>query len=114
LAWQQSKFFYLLLSGSVSVEVGTRSYTLGIRVLGLGEAFGWSALLDHHDTLFQARAREQSKAYVWMAPSCRLLFGTTGVSRRIAAPYLETRRGRVQPTEATLAGLGGLRMRKDT
>jgi CRP-like cAMP-binding protein len=62
LARQQSKFFYLLLSGSVSIEVGTRSYTLGIQVLGPGEAFGWSALLDHHDTLFQVRAREQSKA----------------------------------------------------
>src|SRR5690349_2283508 len=62
LARQQSKYFYLLLSGSVCVEVSTRSYAVCIQALGPGEAFGWSSLLDHHDTLFQVRAREHSKA----------------------------------------------------
>jgi CRP-like cAMP-binding protein len=28
--------------------------------LGPGEAFGWSSLLQHHDTLFQIRARERT------------------------------------------------------
>src|SRR6476646_4538768 len=61
-ACQQSKHFYLLLSGSVGVEARMRAYTVCVQVLGPGDAFGWSSLLDHHDTLFQVRAREQSAA----------------------------------------------------
>src|SRR6266545_3137230 len=59
---QQSRYFYLLVSGSVCIEVRSRAFTVCIQALGPGEAFGWSALLDHHDTLFQVRAREQSTA----------------------------------------------------
>jgi len=33
-----------------------------IQVPGADEAFGWSALLDHHDTMFQFRARERATA----------------------------------------------------
>lgn len=57
-AREQSRYFYLLLSGSVCVEVNARAYVVCIQALGPGEAFGWSSLLDHHDTLFQVRARE--------------------------------------------------------
>src|ERR1039458_9173735 len=61
VAGQQSKHFYLLLEGSVCIEVGARSYTVWVQILNPGDAFGWSALLDHHDTLFQVRAREASR-----------------------------------------------------
>jgi CRP-like cAMP-binding protein len=57
---QQSKDFYLLLSGSVCVEVCAPHYTVCVQALEPGEAFGWSSLLLHHDTLFQIRARERS------------------------------------------------------
>src|ERR1035438_2146452 len=62
-AGQHSKHFYLLLSGSVCVEVCGRAYTICVQALGSGNAFGWSALLDHHDTLFQVRARESSTGF---------------------------------------------------
>ena len=70
-ARQQSKNFYLLLSGSVCVEVAARSYTVCIQALGPGDAFGWSALLDHHDTLFQVRARQDSTRCAWTGSSLR-------------------------------------------
>ena len=43
----------------IAEETGGRFYTVSIQALGPGEAFGWSSLLDHHDTLFQVRARER-------------------------------------------------------
>src|SRR5437868_84707 len=57
---QRSTNFYLLVSGSVSVEARTAVYNISIQVLGPGDAFGWSSFLNHHDTLFQVRAREAS------------------------------------------------------
>lgn len=114
VARQQSKFFYLLLSGSVCIEVGTRSYTLAIQVLGPGEAFGWSALLDHHDTLFQVRAREQSKA--WCLDGARLsaaLQDDPVLAAELLRRTLKLVAGRVQATEAKLGELCGIRMRKD-
>jgi CRP-like cAMP-binding protein len=57
---EQSRSFYLVLSGSVCVEVRAPHFTVTVQVLGPGDAFGWSSLLHHHDTLFQIRAREQT------------------------------------------------------
>src|ERR1017187_524259 len=54
---------FLLVAERQRVRGGLRA---GVRHLRagprLGNAFGWSALLDHHDTLFQVRARESSTA----------------------------------------------------
>src|ERR1041385_5183244 len=58
-ARQRSMDFYLLLSGSVSIELNNGSYAVRIQTLGPGDAFGWSALLDHHDTLFDVRTWER-------------------------------------------------------
>ena len=76
IACEQSKHFYLLLSGSVCVEARMRAYTVCIQVLGPGDAFGWSSLLDQHDTLFQVRAGNGRSHCVWMGRTSRLLFGT--------------------------------------
>jgi uncharacterized protein (TIGR02284 family) len=54
--------FYLLLSGSVSIELNKGHYAVRIQYLGPGDAFGWSALLEHHDTLFDVRTRERCTA----------------------------------------------------
>src|SRR5215472_12757884 len=62
LTGQQSRHFYLLLSGTVCIEARTKTHTVCVQALGPGDAFGWSALLDRHDTLFQVRAREYSNA----------------------------------------------------
>jgi CRP-like cAMP-binding protein len=113
-AGQQSKYFYLLLSGSVCVEVGARSYSVSIQALGPGDAFGWSALLDRQDTLFQVRARERSRA---------LCLDGVGLSRALQSDpefaaelfhrTLKLAAGRVQATEARLGELCGVRMCKD-
>jgi CRP-like cAMP-binding protein len=60
-AQQRPDDFYLLLEGSVSIELNKGTYVVRIESLGPGDAFGWSALLEHHDTLFDVRAREPCK-----------------------------------------------------
>src|SRR5579863_5263700 len=57
-----SKYLYILLTGCVRVEVKAKAFTYCIQEVGPGEVFGWSALLGHHDTLFQVRARDTSRA----------------------------------------------------
>ena len=58
----RSTSFFLLLSGSVVVELRTPLYVMVVQALGPGDVFGWSALLDDQDTLFQVRARESTTA----------------------------------------------------
>jgi CRP-like cAMP-binding protein len=108
VAERRSKDFYLLLSGSVSVEVCAPHYTVRVQALGPGEAFGWSSLLRHHDTLFQIRARERSTAIrldgAQLSAACGedTEFGL-GLFRRL----LELVAGRVKATEARLAEFCG-------
>jgi uncharacterized protein (TIGR02284 family) len=61
-AKQPPRDFYLLLSGSVSIELNKGHYAVRIQYLGPGDAFGWSALLEHHDTLFNVCTRERCTA----------------------------------------------------
>jgi CRP/FNR family transcriptional regulator, cyclic AMP receptor protein len=58
----RSTSVFLLLTGSVVVELRTPQYAMRVQVLGPGSVFGWSALLDDQDTLFQVRARERTTA----------------------------------------------------
>src|SRR5690242_4935062 len=59
---QRSEYFYLIVNGSACVELRAARFTVCLQALGAGQAFGWSALLDHQDTLFQVRAREPMTA----------------------------------------------------
>jgi CRP/FNR family transcriptional regulator, cyclic AMP receptor protein len=59
---ERSQCFFLVMTGSVSVELRTPRYAVSVQALGPGEAFGWSALLNDHETLFQVRARERTTA----------------------------------------------------
>ena len=107
---QQSKEFYLLLSGSVCVEARSRAYTISIQSLGPGEAFGWSSLLDHHDTLFQVRAREHSTALCLDGADLDLAFhDDPELAAAILRRALGLVAGRVQATEAMLGQLCGVR-----
>lgn len=105
---QRSTNFYLLLSGSVSVEARTAVYNISIQVLGRGDAFGWSSLLNHHDTLFQVRAREASSAVCFegsqLSAACNENppFGLELYSR-----VLDLVAGRVKATESRLAEFCG-------
>ena len=61
-AGERSPYLYLLISGSVCLEIRTPVYSVCVQALGPGEAFGWSSLLDQHYTVFQVRARESAVA----------------------------------------------------
>ncbi|HEV2689291.1 MAG TPA: cyclic nucleotide-binding domain-containing protein [Bryobacteraceae bacterium] len=113
-AREQSKNFYLLLSGSVCVEVAARSYTVCIQALGPGDAFGWSALLDHHDTLFQVRARQHSTALCLDGERLTAaLQADPELAAEILRRTLKLVAGRVQATEARLGELCGVRIPKN-
>jgi CRP/FNR family transcriptional regulator, cyclic AMP receptor protein len=107
-ARQRSTHFYLLVSGSVCVEVRTPVYTVCVQVLGPGDAFGWSSFLDHHDTLFQVRAREASRVICWDAlplfDACRK---NPEFGLELYTSVLEVVAGRVKATESKLAEFCG-------
>lgn len=110
-AGERSRYFYLLLSGSVCVEVSGRSFTVLIQALNPGEAFGWSSLLDHHDTLFQVRARENATALCLDGVSLSAAFREDAeFGQEVLRRTLRLVAGRVQATEARLGELCGVRM----
>jgi CRP-like cAMP-binding protein len=111
VAGQQSKHFYLLLEGSVCIEVGARSYTVWVQILNPGDAFGWSALLDHHDTLFQVRAREPSRALCLDGERLSAaLHADSELAAELFRRTLALVAGRVQATEARLAEMCGVKI----
>jgi CRP/FNR family cyclic AMP-dependent transcriptional regulator len=111
VAGQQSKHFYLLLEGSVCIEVGARSYTVWVQILNPGDAFGWSALLDHHDTLFQVRAREASRALCLDGERLSAaLHADSELAAELFRRTLKLVAGRVQATEARLAEMCGVKI----
>ena len=107
---QRSQYFYLLLSGSVCIEVRSRAFTVCIQALGSGDAFGWSALLDQHDTLFQVRARERSTALCLEASALTAAFREDPeLAAELLRRTLKLVAGRVQATETRLGELIGVR-----
>jgi len=111
VAGEQSKNFYLLLSGSVCIEVGTRTYVVWVQILHPGDAFGWSALLDHHDTLFQVRAREASGALCLDGERlCAALHQDSALAAEVFRRALGLVAGRVQATEARLGEMCGVKV----
>jgi CRP-like cAMP-binding protein len=107
----RSTSFYLLLTGSVVVELRAPRYAVTVQVLGPGQIFGWSALLEDHDTLFQVRAREDTtalqldgsalKAYCLSDPT----LGTELLHR-----ILRVVAGRVKATETRFAEMCGIKV----
>jgi len=112
-AGERARYFYLLLSGSVSVELPHRHYTVHIQALGAGDAFGWSALLPHHDTSFQIRTRERCAAL--RLDGVRLCIALRK-DPRFAADVLWLTlplvAGRMQATETRLCEMCGVRVKK--
>ena len=113
VAGQRSEHFYLLLSGSVCVEARVRAFTVCVQALGPGDAFGWSSLLDHHDTLFQVRARERSTALCLDGADLAAAFQQDSVlAAEMLRRALKLVAGRVSATEARLAEFCGMRVGK--
>ena len=108
---QRSTSFYLVISGSVAVELSTPRYVVCVQALGPGDVFGWSALLDHHDTLFQVRAREKTTALridgQRLKSKCRT---DTALGTEILQRTLRVVAARVRATETRFAEMCGVRV----
>ena len=108
---QHSKAFYLLISGSVAVELRTPRFSVAVQALGPGQVFGWSALLQNQDTLFQVRARERTTA---LRIESSALQAACQADPTLAAEVfrrtLHVAAGRVRATEIRFAEMCGVRI----
>jgi CRP-like cAMP-binding protein len=108
---QCSKNLYLILDGSVSVELHTQQFTVVVQALTSGQAFGWSSLLGDQDTLFSVRARERTAALRLdgsaLNQACRT---DTTLGYAILRRALKLVAGRVQATEERFAEMCGVRV----
>lgn len=108
---QRSTSFYLLITGSVVVELSAPRYAMCVQSLGPGKVFGWSALLDAQDTLFQVRARERTVALEIDGAALKQrciedpALGTTLLHRLLGVVA-----GRVKATETRFAEMCGVRV----
>ena len=106
-----SEYLYLLLAGSVAIELGRARFTVCVQALGPGEAFGWSALLDHQDTFFQVRAREPVLALRIKGSELAALCRTDGkLGTELLLRTLRLAVGRVKATEERFAEMCGVRL----
>jgi len=108
---QLSQYLYLLLSGSVAVELRTPQITVCVQALGAGEVFGWSALIEDRDTFCQLRARERVFALrldgVLLA---HLLHTDAELGSKLLFRTLGLMASRVKATEERFAEMCGVRL----
>jgi CRP-like cAMP-binding protein len=108
---QRSASFYLLVSGSVAVELRTPAYVVLVEALGPGKLFGWSALLDHQDTLFQVRSREHTTALrldgAHLRAACE---ADSQLGNEVRHRALQVVARRVRATEIRFAEMCGVRV----
>ena len=110
-AGQRSTSFYLLTSGSVAVELRTPAYAVMVEALVPGQLFGWSALLDQQDTLFQVRAREHTTALrldgARLKAACQ---ADSQLGNEVRQRALQVVARRVRATEIRFAEMCGVRV----
>jgi len=108
---EQSRAFYLLLSGSVAVELRAARYVVCVQALGPGQVFGWSSLLEDQDTYFQVRSRERTTALridgAALHEACK---ADPALEAEILRRTLRVVAGRVRATEIRFAEMCGLRV----
>lgn len=108
---QRSTSLYLVVEGSVAVELYTRGFTVCVQAVGMGQVFGWSALLDHQDTTFQVRARERTTALRLEGSALSAMFQRDPqLGVELLRRTLKVVAGRVRATEARFAEMCGMRI----
>jgi CRP/FNR family cyclic AMP-dependent transcriptional regulator len=108
---QRSACFYLLVAGSVAVELRTPRYVICVQSLGAGNVFGWSSLLNHQDTLFQVRARESTVALeISGALLKECCFRDPALGTELLHRVLHVVAGRVKATETRFAEMCGVKV----
>jgi CRP-like cAMP-binding protein len=107
----RSKSFFLLLTGSVVVELRTPQYVMAVQAVEPGSVFGWSALLDDYDTLFQVRAREHTTALELNGAALKdACMADPGLGVALFHRTLRVVAGRVKATEARFAEMCGIKV----
>jgi CRP-like cAMP-binding protein len=110
-AGQCSTALYLLLCGSAAVELRAPSYSVCLQALRPGHAFGWSALLDQQETVFQVRARERSTTLrIDGAALSALCRSHPHLGVKILTRALHVVASRVKATEACFAEMCGMKV----
>jgi CRP-like cAMP-binding protein len=108
---QRSTFFYLIVAGSVAVELRTPSFVACVQALGPDQVFGWSSLLEDQDTLFRVRARERTTVVrlsgAGLAEACR---ADPQLGLEFLRRTLRVVAGRVKATEVKFAEMCGVRI----
>lgn len=108
---QRSSSFYLVLTGSVVVELRTPVCVMVVQALGPGNIFGWSSLLDRQDTLFQVRAREHTTALEIDGAALKArCMSDTSLGAELLHRILHVVAGRVKATELRFAEMCGIRI----
>ena len=108
---QHSDSFYLVVKGSACLELRAARFTVCLQAVGPGEAFGWSAWLDHQDTLFQVRAREPMQTLCLHGSDLAELSRTDPeLGAELLRRTLKLVAGRVKATEERFAEMCGVSM----
>ena len=108
---QRSKCLYLITDGSVAVELRSPTFVVCVQALAPGQVFGWSALLEDHDTLFQVRAREQTAALRLDGAALRAAcLSDTLPGTELLQRTLKVVAGRVRAIEMRFAEMCGVRV----
>ena len=107
----RSNSFYLVLTGSVAVELRTPQFAVRVQALGPGDVFGWSSLLDDQDTLFQVRAREHTTALQMEGATLRACCKSDpALGSEVFHRILRVVAGRVKATEVRFAEMCGIKV----
>jgi len=108
---QRSTSFYLVIAGSVAVELSAPRYVMCVQSLGPGAVFGWSALLERQDTLFQVRAREHTTAIEIDGAKLKArCFEDAYLGVAVLHRLLNVVAGRVKATELRFAEMCGVKV----
>ena len=108
---EHSSALYFLISGSVAIELRAKRYAVCVQALGPGQIFGWSALLDRQDTLFQVRARERTHALRIEGETLKALCREdTALGADLLQRTLHVVASRVRATEERFAEMCGIRV----
>jgi CRP-like cAMP-binding protein len=93
------------------VELRSATYVVCVEAIGSGQLFGWSALLDHQDTLFQVRAREHTTALRLDGARLKAACQTDSqLGNEVRQRALQVVAGRVRATEIRFAEMCGVRV----
>ncbi len=110
-----SGFFYLLISGTVALEITAPGRVLRIQTIGADEELGWSSMMDDGRKQFQARALEPVRAFAFDGAKLRAIcdadcgFGYIVLKRLLGIVSERLQNTRLQLLDVFSAKGGGMK-----